>query len=99
MPTKIYIILANRASVLPGKNLMSLRHPSGHFTSHKVFSPVTRVWSLWYLGVQGLSWWGHACVKNLPRVGGEVCAKFGGDWSSGSGVKRVNWYKQSLLYI
>jgi len=32
-------ILANRAPALPGKNLMSLRHPSGHFTLHKVFFP------------------------------------------------------------
>jgi len=34
--------LANRAPALPGKNLMSLRHPSGYFTLHKVFSPMTR---------------------------------------------------------
>jgi len=46
-----------------------------------------------------LGWQGHACVKNLPRVGREVCAKFGGDWSGDSGVKRVDRYKQSLLYI
>jgi len=50
-------------------------------------------WSLECPGVQGLGWWGHACVKNLPR------AKFGGDWSTGSGVKRGHRYKQSLLYI
>jgi len=48
--------------------------------------------------VQGLGWQGHACVKNFSRVGGEVCAKFGGDWSGGSGVKRVHRYKESLLY-
>jgi len=35
--------LANRALALPGKNLMSLRHPSGHFPFNKVFSPVTRL--------------------------------------------------------
>jgi len=29
----------------------------------------------------------------------EVCAKFGGDWSGGSGVKRGHRYKQLLLYI
>jgi len=29
-----YTTLANRAPVLPGRNLMSLRHPSGHFTLH-----------------------------------------------------------------
>jgi len=42
-------------------------------------------------GVRGSGWWDHACVKNLPWVGG--------DWSGGSGVKRVHRYKQSLLYI
>jgi len=41
-------------------------------------------WSLGYHGVQGLSLRGHGCVKNLPQVGGEACAKFGGDWSGGS---------------
>jgi len=55
-------------------------------------------WSLGYPGIQGLGWQGYACVKNLPWVGGEVCAKFGGDWSNGSGVKRVHRYKQSLLH-
>jgi len=45
---------------------------------------------LGYPRVQGFSWRGHACVKNLPRVGRENCAKFGGDWSDGSGVKRVH---------
>jgi len=36
-------------------------------------------------------------LRTFPEfVGtGEVCAKFGGDWSSGLGVKRV----QSLLFI
>jgi len=47
-------------------------------------------WSLGYPGVWGLGWWGHSCVKNLSRVGVEVCAKFGGDWSGSSGVKRGN---------
>jgi len=42
-------------------------------------------WSLGYPGVQGRVC-GHACVKNLPRIGGEVCAKFGGDWSGGLGT-------------
>jgi len=44
-------------------------------------------WSLGYPGVRGSGWCGYACAKNHPWVGGEVCAKFGGDWSSGSGVK------------
>jgi len=35
-----------------------------------------------------MGWQGHACVKNLPWVGGEVCGKFGGDWSGSSGMKR-----------
>jgi len=65
---------------------------------HKVFSLVTHldfgVWGSWGLGLRG-----HACVKNLPQVVGEVCAKFGGDWSGGSGVKRGHMYKHSLLYI
>jgi len=43
---------------------------------------------LGYPGDQGLDWWGHACAKNLPQVGGEVWAKFGGDWSGGLGLKR-----------
>jgi len=34
-----------------------------------------------------------SCAKNLPRVGGEVYAKFGGDWSGSSGVKRVHRHK------
>jgi len=42
-------------------------------TLHKVFSPVTRL-ELKFGVLQG-----HACAKNLPWVGGEVCAKFGGD--------------------
>jgi len=36
--------------------------------------------------------WGHACVKNLPRVGGEVCVKFGGDWSGGLHMKGGHRY-------
>jgi len=43
---------------------------------------------LGYPGIQGFDWHDHACVKNLPQVGEEVCAKFGGDWSGGSHVKR-----------
>jgi len=46
-----------------------------------------------------LGWRGHACVKNLPRVGGEVCAQFDGDWSGGLDMKRVQRYKQSHFYI
>jgi len=44
---------------------------------------------------------GHACVKNLPSDGREVCAKFGGDWSGSSGVKRAHRYivTNSLFYI
>jgi len=43
------------------------------------------------------------CVKNLPRVGVQVCAKFGGDWSRGLLVKEghieLDKYKRSLLYV
>jgi len=48
-----------------------------------------------------LGWHGHACVKNLSCVGGEVCTKFDGDWSGGSGVKRGHRYigTNSLFYI
>jgi len=60
-----YFQLANQAQALPGKNLMSLCHPSGHFKLHRVFSPVTYLgFGVW--GTPGSSWWGHACVKNLP---------------------------------
>jgi len=37
--------------------------------------------------VRGLGWRGHTCIKNLPRVVGEACAKFGGDWFGGSHMK------------
>jgi len=71
--------MANWAPVLPGKNLMSLCHLSGHFTLNKVFSSVThlgfRVWGT--TGVQGLGWRGHTCVKNLPRVFREGLCKIG----------------------
>jgi len=52
----IYVLIANQAPALPGKNLMRLRHPSGHFTLHKVFSrDPFGFWSLGYPRVQGLS--------------------------------------------
>jgi len=38
--------------------------------------------------VWGSGWQGQTCVKNLPRAGVEVCAKFGEDWSGGSRVKK-----------
>jgi len=68
------------------------REKFNELTLHKVFSLVTRLgFGVWgTLGSRGQGWRGHACVKSLPRVGGEVCAKFGGDWSGGSGVKRVH---------
>jgi len=56
-------------------------------------------WSLGYPGVRGSGWRGFACAKNHPWVGGEVCAKFGGDWLGGSLVKEGHRYKQSLLYM
>jgi len=39
---------------------------------------------LGYPRVRGWGWWGHTCVKNLSRVGVEVCTKFGGDWYCGT---------------
>jgi len=71
----------------------------------KFFSSyLLRFWSLGYPGVRGLGWQGHTCIKNLSRVGVEICTKFGGDWSSGSRVKeghKVGWYTgtNSLFYI
>jgi len=95
----LYFILANWAPALPGKNLVSLRDSSGHFCKARFFSSdLFRFWSLGYPGVWGSGWRGHKCVKNLPRIGGEVCAKFGGDWSGSLHVKRGHRYKQSLLY-
>jgi len=54
--------------------------------------------------VRGSGCRGHTCVKNLPcQVGVEVCAKFGGDWSSGLRVKEGHRYRyaitNSLFYI
>jgi len=57
--TRIIFKLANQASALPGKNFMSLRHPFGHFTLHKVFSPVIRL---------GFGVWGT--LGSRVRVGG-----------------------------
>jgi len=42
---------------------------------------------------------GQTWVKNLPRIGGEIRAKFGGDWSGAWHVKRGQRYKQSVIYI
>jgi len=47
---------------------------------------------------------GHTCVKDLHRVGAEVCAKFGGDWFCGSHVKEgqrynIGRFKQSVFYL
>jgi len=60
-----------------------------HFLSSKIFSPVIclgfRVWGT--PGSGGSGWQGQTCVKHLPQVGVEVCAKFGGDWSRVSPVK------------
>jgi len=51
-----YLKLANRAPALPGTNLMSLCHPSGHFTLHKVFSLMTRLgFEVW--GTPGSGGW------------------------------------------
>jgi len=51
----------------------------------KNLNSIKDIFGAW--GTQGLMGWvgraGHTCVKNLPRVGVEVCAKFDGDWSGG----------------
>jgi len=75
-----YIILANRGPALPGKNSMRLSHQSGHFTLHKVFSPIICLGFgiLGYTGVRMSGWQGHSCVKNFLRESVEVCTKFGG---------------------
>jgi len=63
------------------------------FVKQSLFSSdLSRFWSLGYPGVCGLGWRGHSCAQNFPRVGGEVCTKFGGDWSGGSPVKRGHRY-------
>jgi len=53
------------------------------------------------VGVRGLGWRGQTCVKNLPQVVGEVCAKFGRNWSVGSHVKEGHRYigSNSLFQI
>jgi len=56
-------------------------------------SDLFRCWSWRYPEVRGSGWWNHTCVKNLPQVGVEIFAKFGGDWSDGSLVKEVHRYK------
>jgi len=76
--------LANRAPALAGKNLISLRHPSGHFMLHKVFSPVTHLgFRIWGSGGQvgGLmlvlrtfSELVGSSVPNLVEIGPAVCA-------------------------
>jgi len=61
---------------------------NGFFVCQSFFSSdLLRFWSLRYPGVRGFSWRGHTCVGNLPCVGGEVCAIFGGGWSGGSHMK------------
>jgi len=54
----------------------------------KVFSRVTCLsFGVW--GTSGSGWRGGACDKNLPQVGVEVCAKFGGDGSGSLRAKNV----------
>jgi len=56
-------------------------------------SDLFRFWSLGYPRVRGAGWWGQTCVKKLPQVGVQVCAKFGGDWSGGLLVKEEHRYR------
>jgi len=58
-----------------------------------------KFWRLWYPGVMRLGWWGHTCAWNLPWVVVEVCAKFGGDWFSGSLVKEGQSYTGTKITL
>jgi len=80
MSFAIYGILANWGPALRPEefNEMKLIIWTFYFTQSFFSRDLFRYWSLRYPGVRGLGWQGHTCVKNLPRVGVEVCAKFGG---------------------
>jgi len=70
------------------------------FVKQSFFSTdLFRLWSLEYPGVRGLGWSSHTNVKNLPRVGAEVCAKFGGDWSVSVLFVPFLIYTFTLLYF
>jgi len=60
-PLDFIIKLANWALALPGKNLTSLCDPSGHFTLHKVSSPMTHL---------GFGVWGT--LGSSGQVGGVI---------------------------
>jgi len=86
----------------PGKNWWA------YFTHLDIlrYTKFSLPWPIWVLefGVsqgQRSRRRGHACVKNLPWVGRKSCAKFGGDWSCSSGVKRGHRYihTNSQFYI
>jgi len=88
-----YYSLANRGPVLPGKNLVSFSHPSGHFLQSKVFSPVICL---------GFGVWGRVggfifVLRTSPELVGRSGQNFGRYWSAGLLVKEGLRYKQSLL--
>jgi len=64
-------ILPNLSPALPGKKLMSLHHPSGHFTFHKVFSPVTHLgFGVWgTLGSRGRVCGVMLVLRTFPELG------------------------------
>jgi len=100
-----YCLLANRGPALPGTKFLTKQYKGTNpniYIAQSFFScDLLRNWSLGYPGVRGSDWQGHACVKNLPRVGGEVSTKFGGDWSDGLLVKEElrYIYTNSVFYI
>jgi len=96
-------VLANRGPVLPGKNLMRLSHPSGHFCKAKFLS--CDLFKFWSWVIFWLSWGRFDRVRrsgwqrNHPWISVEVWTKFGGDWFGNSRVKEGHRYKQSVLYM
>jgi len=63
---------ANRALALAGKNLMSLRHPSGHLMLDKVFSPMTYLdFGVWGTpGSRGQVGGGMLVLRTFPEFVG-----------------------------
>jgi len=73
---------------------MSLRHPSGHFTLHKDFSPMT------HLGYpEGRVGGVMLVLRTLPEMVGRSVQNLVEIGLAVRGVKRGHRYKQSLLYI
>jgi len=85
-----YCILANWAPALPRKYLMSLRYPSGHFTLHKVFSPVTHLgFGVWVGEIM-------LVLRTFPELVGRSVQNL---VEIGPAVRAWKGNKQSLIYI